>query len=46
MMVKEFIGSCKNIFNFHGRARRREYWVTQLWLWSILLLDGILALVM
>lgn len=42
-MIKEFIGSCKNIFNFRGRARRREYWIAQLWLMSILLLDSVLA---
>lgn len=30
-MLQEFIGSWKNIFNFHGRTRRREYWVAFLW---------------
>lgn len=40
-MVKELIDSWKNIFNFRGRARRREYWVTQLWLLSILILVSV-----
>lgn len=30
-MLQEFISSWKNIFNFHGRTRRREYWVAYLW---------------
>ncbi len=30
-MLQEFISSWKNIFNFRGRMRRREYWVAYLW---------------
>lgn len=42
-MLQEFISSWKNIFNFHGRTCRREYWLTDLWILSILLLGGSLC---
>ena len=39
--MKEFISMYKNIFNFKGRARRREYWIPYLWMILLVLVEMI-----
>lgn len=34
-MMKEFTNFWKRAFDFKGRARRREYWISYLWMMSI-----------